>query len=284
MPLLGFVHLLLNLVGLLLWLRWREEMLHFSRRATGGTLLATLRKASSTASSRWTWLGCLLGLLILRAVGYWHIGAAVRWAPFLDLGALVIIFRSDLLSRMLVFSFCSQAAFVAGFYCWLLFLSALNRRVSDAEPVQNRVRAHLGWMERWPAFLKLLTPFLLAAFLWLGLGPLLAKLDFILPARSPNHILQQALVVGLASFLVWKYLLVGLLLLHLLATYVYLGHSPFWTFINLTGRNLLRPLSWIPWRVGRVDPAPLVGAALILFLAELAYRSLPSLYQRLPLW
>jgi uncharacterized protein YggT (Ycf19 family) len=283
MQLLGLLHFMLNVVGLLLWLRWREEMLQSSRRASGGTLLGTLRRAAAAPGHRWTWLGAVMGLILLRALGYWHLGPAVRWTPSIDLGAIVIFFRSDLLGRMFLFSLVSLVVFVGQFYFWLLLISVANRKVSDADPFQNRVRAHLGWIERWPAILKTVLPGLLVASLWLCLSPALAGFGFILPSRSLSQTAQQALVIGLASFLVWKYLIAGLLLLHLVTSYVYLGHSPFWSFIHFTGRNLLRPISWIPLRIGRIDLAPLVGAAVVLLLGELAARSLPGLYQRLPL-
>ncbi len=281
MHLLGIVHLLLNLVGLLLWLRWREEMLQSTRRS-GPSLMHTLRRTSNSAGRRWSWLGLLGLLIVLRALGYWHIGSAVRWAPAIDLGAMVISFRSDLLGRILVFSLLSQAVFIACFYFWLFFLSAVNRRVSDSDPFQNRVRAHLGWLERWPALLKALLPFLLTGALWLALEPLLGRLGYIRPATSLGHTAQQALLIGLASFLVWKYLIAGLLLLHLVTSYVYLGNSPFWTFISVTGRNCLKPLAWLPLRMGRIDLAPLLGAALALFLAEVLDRRLPELFRSLP--
>jgi hypothetical protein len=284
MQLIGLVHFLLNVVGLLLWLRWREEMLQSSRRAIGGTLLGTLKRAAAAPGYRWSWLGALAVLVVLRALLYWHMGSALRWTPSLDVGAIVISFRSDLLSRMMLFSISSLAGFLAGFYFWLLLVSAVNRRVSDSDPLQNRVRAHLGWLERLPAWFKLLLPFLLTTVGWLGLGPALARLGLILPARSMSHTLQQALVIGLDAVLIWKWLIAGLLVLHLLISYVYLGHSPFWSFINATGRNLLWPIDWIPLKIGRIDLAPLAGAAVVLFLGELAARSLPALYQRLPLW
>jgi uncharacterized protein YggT (Ycf19 family) len=279
---LDIVHLLLNLVGLLLWLRWREEMLQSSRRSGGLTLLGTLKRTASSSGRRWSWLALLAGLVGLRALGYWQIGSAVRWTPSLDLGALVISFRSDLFGRILIFSVCSQLAFVACFYFWLLLLSAVNRRLSDTDPFQNRIRAHLGWVDRWPAALKLLLPFLFTAGLWLALEPVLGRLGYILPATSLRHTAQQAVLIGLASYLVWKHLIAGLLLLHLVTSYVYLGHSPFWNFIGSSGGSLLRPLSWLPLRLGRIDLSPLLGAALVLFLGELLDRSLPELYRGLP--
>jgi uncharacterized protein YggT (Ycf19 family) len=281
MQLLGPVHFLLNVVGLLLWLRWREEVLESSRRVAGATLLSTLRKAGSAPSQRWTCLGLLAGLAVLRGLAYWHLGSAAGWNPSLDLGAITLPFRSDHLGRMMVFSIGSLALFTAQFYFWLLLLSVVNRKVPDSDPYQNRLRAHLGRVERWPAFLKLLLPVLLSASVWAAVRWLLVKAGVLPPARSGAPAVQQALLIALASLLVWKYLIAGVLLLHLATSYVYLGRAPFWNFISLTGRNLLSPVRWLPLRFGRIDLAPLLGAALVLFLGELAARGLPRLYEQL---
>ena len=75
----------------------------------------------------------------------------------------------------------------------------------------------------------------------------------------------------------------GLLALHLLSTYVFLGQQPFWNFIALTGRNLLLPLRWIPLCIGKADFAPVVGIGLVFLASEFAERGLTALYERLPL-
>lgn len=282
MQLLSWVHILLNLVGLLLWLKWREERLHSTRRPTGTTLLSTLKKAGKAPAYQWAYLGALAGLLLVRAIGYWHIGAGVRWTPCVELGAIVLPFRSDMFSRMLMFSAGSQVVFVAEFYFLLLLLSAVNRRVSDTDPMQNQIRAHLGWIDRWPGFVKILLPFVAGGLFWLALGPLLATSGFQLPAKSMNHTAQQAALIGLASFLVWKYFVAGLLLMHLVTSYVFLGNAPIWTFISTTARNLLKPISWLPLQFGKLDFSPVLGAALVLLLGELLSRALPKWYQALP--
>jgi len=71
-------------------------------------------------------------------------------------------------------------------------------------------------------------------------------------------------------------------LLHLLISYVYLGNSKVWTFIEGTARNLLKPLRWLPLRAGKADFAPILGIALVLTAAELGSRLLTSIYQKLP--
>ncbi|MBI5386860.1 MAG: hypothetical protein HZA90_19480 [Verrucomicrobia bacterium] len=281
---LDWVHALLNLVGLLLWLMWREDSLRASRRPVGTKLLSTLKRAGGDSVSRWIYLGSLAGLLLVRAFGYWQMGRGVRWTPLINLCVVVVPFRSDLFARMLVFSTASLAVFVAEFYFWLLLLSAANRRVLDTDPVQNHIRAHLGRVDRWPGFLKLLLPFLLAGLLWLGVGPLMAKLGYQLPAKSLAHAAQQAVLVGLSAFLVWKYLIAGILLLHLVSSYVYFGQAPAWTFLNVTARNLLRPIAWMRFlQFGKIDLTPLAGAALVLGLGEAGARGLPTLYRQLPL-
>ena len=281
MQLLGWVHLLLNLVGLLCWLKWREEMLQSTRHATGATLLSTLKRASRGRANRWLYLGLLAGLILLRALGYWHIGSDVGWSPSLNLVAITIPFRSDWFSRMLLYSLLSCAVAIAQFYSCLVLVSAANRKVPDADLLQNQMRAHLGWVERLPATVKLLLPFLAAGLLWLCLSPLLVKLG-LLPATPMERNLRLAAFIGLASMLVWRYLIACVLLLHLVANYVYFGNAPFWTFINLTARNLVKPISWLPLHMGKFDGTPLIGAAIVLFLGEFLSSKLPKWYAHLP--
>jgi len=59
------------------------------------------------------------------------------------------------------------------------------------------------------------------------------------------------------------------LLLHLVASYVYLGSSPLWEFINATARNLLAPLRRMPLRIARFDFTPLIAVILIFALLHL---------------
>ena len=56
------------------------------------------------------------------------------------------------------------------------------------------------------------------------------------------------------------------LLLHLIASYVYLGGGAFWEFVAATAGHLLAPLRWLPLRLAGVDLAPLAGAVVILLL------------------
>ena len=86
------------------------------------------------------------------------------------------------------------------------------------------------------------------------------------PASSKVRLLAQAFLVGGSLYFTLKFVLPVFLLLHLLASYVYLGSSPLWDFVGATAGNVLAPLRSLPLRLGRWDLAPLAGTALVLVL------------------
>jgi uncharacterized protein YggT (Ycf19 family) len=127
-----------------------------------------------------------------------------------------------------------------------------------------------------------LLPFLVTAVLWWLSSWLLGWLHISTQPVSMAHRIEQSLVIGLGSYLVWKFPLGALLVLHILASYIYFGKHPFWNYVKLTAQELLRPLKKIPLRLGKVDFAPVLALALIFLAAELAERGLNFLYLRLP--
>jgi hypothetical protein len=282
---MGLINLILNLAGVLLWLSWRSVRFDPLAQTTPATLAGTLRRAGPRRLKHWHLLAGLAGLLLVRAVLYWQLGPAVDWTPHFHLRGvgIAIPFRSDSFLRMLLFSALSFAVILGACYLWLLLLSIVNGRKGESDPMQKLLRLHLGWVDRWPWLLKLLLPLALSLVCWYLLSLLLSRLGLILPASSATRRLEQSLLVGLGSYLSWRYLIGALLALHLVASYVYLGDQPFWSFVALTGRNLLRPLRWMPLRWGKVDFAPLVGIALVFLAAELAERGFSALYGRLAL-
>ena len=100
----------------------------------------------------------LAGLLLVRGVAYWEIGATARWTPHLQLGFLALSFRSDYLVRMLLFSALSFLLTLLVFYIWLILLSVVNLNIPDKDPLQKLVRLHLGWVEKFPRVFKWLLP------------------------------------------------------------------------------------------------------------------------------
>ena len=143
--------------------------------------------------------------------------------------------------------------------------------------------------------MRLTLPWLGVAVAWLALLPALAGLQLVPAPVSWPHRLEQAELLGLSAYLAWKYLVAGLLALHVLNSYVYLGNHPFWMFVTVTARSLLKPLARVPLKVDKVDFAPLVGIAVVFLVtrgAESGFQfpgltlripSLADLYMKLPL-
>jgi hypothetical protein len=280
---MGIIDFLLNLAGLLLWVSWRSLSIERLVKAVPASLTGTIKRAGPPRSRRWYFLAGLAALLGLRALLYWQIGPSVGWVPHLGLGAISIFFRSDIFGRMLLYSALGFAVTLLLFYLWLLLISLVNGRAEDRDPVLAIVRLHLGAVARWPWPIRLLLPLVAVAAAWLALYPLLVRLELIRQAGTTTQRLEQAVLIGLGAYLTWKYLIGALLILCLLGTYVYLGSSPFWAFVLMTGSNLVLPLRWMPLRVGKVDMAPVVALSLVFLAAELAERGLTALYGRLPL-
>ncbi|MBI3852919.1 MAG: YggT family protein [Verrucomicrobia bacterium] len=289
---MGLIDFILNLAGLLLWFNWRSRRFDPIAKSAPLTLVGMLKKTSSARLPQWKYPLALLSLLAVRALFYWQIGAAVNWTPSLQLGAIALAFRSDFPGHMFLFSLLSFVVALAVFFLWLILLAVVNRGI-PRDPLQKLARLHLGFLDRCPWQLKLLLPLLTGALFWIVCSRGFAWLGLIPASPTLVELLEQAALIGLATYLVWKYLLVGLLLLHLLNSYVYLGEHPFWNFVNATANNLLAPLRRLPLRWGKVDFSPVVGAALVFFVAHLAeygldlfgglrIPGLPQLYQRLP--
>ncbi len=265
---MGAIDFILNLSGVLLLLSWRS--MHFDPLAKGApvTLVGTLKRAEPRRLKGWQLAAVLSTLIGLRAVLYWLIGSPADWTPKLNLELVVLAFRSDFFRAALVYSCLSFVRFLIVFYFWLLILAILNRETGDTDPIQKLVRLHLGRTARWPWPAQLLIPFLIVIGLWIGLHPLLVPLGVVAPVHSTTHLAEEGLLVGLGLVLSLKYVLPAFLLLHLVASYVYLGSNPLWDFVGNTAGNLTAPLRRLPLRFGRVDFSPAVGIVLILGLLE----------------
>ncbi len=275
---MALIDFILNLAGLLLWLNWRSVRLDPLGKRTPATLIGTLRRAEPQRWRRWHLLAALGGLLLLRALFYWQIGSAAHWTGTLNLSVITLSFRSDFFARMLWFSIFSFGLTLGVFYLWLLLLSIL----AGPEPIHRLVRMQLGRIDGWPCGVKLLLPLAITATFWWLASWLLTWLQIIPQPVSAAHRIEAALIVGLNSYLVWKYLIGALLALHLLNSYIYFGKHPFWSYVNAEARTLLSPLRAVPLQAGKVDFAPVVGLALVFLAAELAGRGLFFLYGRLP--
>ncbi|HXI52098.1 MAG TPA: hypothetical protein VNH84_11350 [Candidatus Saccharimonadales bacterium] len=279
---MSYLNLILDLVALMLWLNWRG--LGFRQVVPYRSSLAhTLKTTTPGRPRRWPSLAGLAAVLLLRAPLYAHLGPALHWVPQLDLHLITLPFRSDLPGHMLAFSFLSFLLRLGLGYLWLLLPSLVNRGVPDTQPMQHLARLHLGRVDRWPVAARCLLPLVIATVLWMAVHPWLVALGLVPGGRPLQFLAEQGFVLGLTAYLSWKPLLLGLLFLHVLHSYVYLGHSPFLEFVNLTAKSVLRPLGFLPLRLGMVDFAPAVGIVLVWFAAELDRRMLFELFRRLPL-
>jgi len=277
---MGIIDFILNLAALLLWLNWRSLRFDPLGKRTPATLIGTLRRAEPRRLRRWHLLAVLGGLLFLRAVLYWQIGSGVGWAAGkLNLGVIELSFRSDLFGRILLFSIFSFGLTLGVFYLWLLLFSLL----AGPEPFHRLVRMQLGPIDRLPRGIKLVLPLALAAPLWWLVSWLLAWLAVVPQPVSTLQRVEASLVIGLGSYLAWKFAAASLLVLHLLNSYIYFGKHPFWNYVTAEAQTLLRPLHSVPLRAGKADFTPVVGIALVFLIAELAERGLRALYLRLPL-
>jgi uncharacterized protein YggT (Ycf19 family) len=295
---MGLIDFILNVAGLSLWFNWLSPPQGASGPASAAPLARTLRKATPARVRRWMFIAGLLLLLVVRAFFYWQIGAGVNWTPRISLAVITLSFplsyRGDFFGLMLVYSLFSFLVILASFYLWLLFLSFLGGRSDGNDPVLRLANAHLGIVARWPWWVRLVLPWLGVATAWLALLPVLAGLQLVPPPASWGHRCEQAALLGLGAYLAWKHLIVGLLALHTLNSYVYLGTHAFWSFVTVAARGLLQPLERLPLRTDRVDFTPLVGIALVLLVTRLAESgwqfpgltlripSLAELYMRLP--
>lgn len=280
---MSLIDWMLNLAGLILWLGWRNAPPAGKVRSQGISIAATIKQMETVRPRTWLMPVCLLALITLRSFFYWHIGTALDWIPHLPLEVVDLKFRSDFLGRIFLFSFLSFAFFLATFYFGLFMLSAVNRNITDNDPVQRWMRTQLGWVEKTPAAVLVIMPVILSGMAWAALSPPLVWMGLLPQPFSGGHLMQQAIVVGMGSILVWKYLVAALLVLRIANDYVFLGDLAFWRFVNATSHNLLKPISWLPLRAGRVDFAPVAGVVLVMTLFELGGYGLSHLYRRLPL-
>ncbi len=271
---------LLNVVGLLLWFNWRASGIKLAAPGVV-SLAATIQRTESIEPRRWFSLGCLIALLVVRSLVYCNIGSKVDWTATMDLTAIVLPFRSDLLSRMFLFSLLSFVLALGIVYASLLLLSVVNEKSRATDYFCRLITIQLGFPGNWFWPIRFFLAPIVAALLWMLSSLLFVKLGIIPPPKNAAHAWEIAGVLALSIMLTWKYVLILFLGLHLLNTYVYLGNSSFWQFVALTGNRLSLPLRWL--RIGKLDLASPILIILILLGSHYASIELMQLYRRLPL-
>ena len=277
---MSWVDLILNIAGLLLWLNWRAGKIDPIGKRTPATLVGTLRQAAPSRSWRWNLPIFLGALLFVRALIYWQIGPALRWSGTLNLGVISLSFRSDWFGLILLFSLLSFLLSLGILYSCLLLVSLLK----GPKPIQGFVRLQLGRIDDWHWGVKLALPLVVTAIGWWAASWALVSLRIIPQPVSFACRIEQSLIIGVQGYLIWKFPIAVLLALQLLNNYIYFGRHPIWNYSDVTANTLLRPLKnlkWLPLRIGKVDFTPIVGIAVVFFVAEFASRILHHLYARL---
>ena len=81
----------------------------------------------------------------------------------------------------------------------------------------------------------------------------------------------------------WSHLLAGVLLLHLVNSYVHLGEHPLWAYVGSVARTFLVPFRRLPLQLGKVDFASVVALGLVYLVARGGDHLLLFVYRKLPL-
>jgi hypothetical protein len=270
---MNIIDWLLNIACVFLWIDWRSGRI--GRPQTALSIASALRHTGRPSSRGLGSLAALFAILLIRPLFYFSIGPSINWTGSLNFIAIAIPWRSDVLSRMYLFSTLSFLIALGIYYSWLFLLAGVNRHrgpINDEDVMHRFVRGQLGLLDRIPWWLKLFIPSLVAAIFWMLLSILLVELELIPPTQNPNAMRGQATAFALAALLSWKWLLVFIFIVHLLNLYVYLGTHPVWTYLSASARIVLYPLSFL--RVGKFDLSPVVGIAIVLLVTELFLKPL----------
>ncbi|HLH53724.1 MAG TPA: hypothetical protein VKY92_08925 [Verrucomicrobiae bacterium] len=261
---MGAIDFLLNIAGLLLWLGWRSSGFDPLVKSTPVTLVGTLKRPEPRRIKGWQLAILMLLLLAVRAWLYEFIGGPAEWTPRLNLELVVLAFRNNAFAPVALFSCLSFVRTMVVFYFWLLVLASINQTRVEPDPILRLVRLNLGRFANWPWPLQWLIPMLTVLGLWLAVYPLLVRCGVMTPATSTAHMVEQGLLVTLGLVLSLKLVLAPLLLLHLVANYVYLGSNPVWEFVTGTAQQLTAPLRRLPLHWARLDLAPVIAVLLVL--------------------
>jgi len=283
-----WLHLILNLAALLLWIHWRDVP------------VSTAPVKSKSPGVRFKRLGIRLargslGLLLLamllvgRAWFYHRIAPEVDWQPRLTLITYTPQITADLslpfawadFTKQLAFSLVSFAGWLVRYNFVLVFCSVLKPEIDEARGWRHFLRGQLGLLDRLPALVKIPLALALGAGVHYGAAWWLVGLG-IMPALAPEALLHLAGGMAVLDLRIVAWCAMVVLSLFVLNSYIYFGKHKFWKIIEATGHGLLRPFRLFPMKWGRVDFAPLAGLALAWGCALLIEpEQLNWLYQRL---
>ncbi|HIG81354.1 MAG TPA: hypothetical protein EYQ62_06905 [Verrucomicrobiales bacterium] len=251
---MDWLHGILNLAGLLLWISWRTGTM--PRSQPPRNLAGPTPRQGPVYRHSWIYLLVLLALLGGRAVFYNQFGPGLDWYPHLNLLDVFHPFKSDSLPHALAYSMLSFAHWLAALYFCLALLATVQPQTEATGQWREFLKAQFGWpgglpvIAQWGGVIALAVGFRVAEANWIE------SLEAVtLPA---NHLPLLVLLDLRAAI----YLIMVLLALYLLNSYVYFGEQAFWKTVNESGKRLLTPLRILPWETRKVDFAPIVALAI----------------------
>jgi hypothetical protein len=263
-----WLHLILNLTALLLWVHWRNTPTPAvsAKNKVFGTLLKhlSLRLARGSVG-----LLLLVALLVGRAWFYHRIAPEVDWQPRLTLITYTPLITADLslpfawadFGKQLAFSVVSFASWLVLYNFVLVFCSVLKPDIDEARGWRHFLRGQLGIIDRLPNLIKIPLTLTLGAGVHYGAAWWLMQLN-IMPPQTPEALMHLASGMAVLDLRVVAWCAMALLGLYILNSYIYFGAHKFWKIIESSGQRLLQPFLLFPMKWGRVDFAPLAGLAL----------------------
>jgi len=251
---MDWLHGILNLAGLLLWVSWRTGTMPRSqppRNLTGPT-----PGQGPVYRLSWVYLLVLLALLSGRAVFYNQFGPGLDWIPRLDLLNVSHPFRSDSLPHALAYSVLSFGHWLAALYFCLALLGTVQPQSEATGQWREFLKAQFGWPDGLPPLAQWL------AIAVLALGFRLAEATWIETLESVTTPASHLPMLVLLDLRAAVYLIITLLALYLLNSYVYFGGQSFWKTVDESGKQMLTPLRILPWEARKIDFAPIVALAI----------------------
>lgn len=262
------INSILNLLG---WLLWAAAFV-FPRYDVASSqplsLLSTLRAETPHTRHRVLLIGGLILLLGGRAFLYWNFSSG-NALLFSDFGIIVKSkFQTDSLWQMIAYSTSSFLHFLYIYYVWVLCLSMSVKQNSKAASIQNLINQQLGIGARWHSGMKIMIGGMIGIGLWFGIGMILISIK-VLPEWSLGNLLLQSSLRIASFWLSFLFVILGVIGLHFINSYVYLGEKALWNFIDETAKLYLSIFRRLPLVVGRFDFAPIFGALVYWLMFEI---------------
>ena len=248
---MDWLHGILNLAGLLLWITWRAGTM--PRPKPRNSVTGPMPRPGPISKHSWIYLVALVGLLGLRTVFYHQFGPGLDWIPRLNLLDILHPFKSDSLPHALAFSVLSFGHWLAAMYFCFVLLTTVQPQSEATAPWREFLKAQFSALGRLPVFIQWLLVIALTFGLRFGEANWIQALEAV---ETPINHLPLLVLLDLRTAI---YLIMTLLGLYLLNSYVYFGEQTFWKMVNESGKQLLMPLRILPWEAGKVDFAPIAA-------------------------